>query len=301
LTDTPNAPNDSLKFYWDENAGQHGLTVSVIDANNNPWNNGQPYTKTFTFSVEQPKVESYGYTRDSLLMFGQKTNPNGANTIGFFQSDPGDYFTPAVTTYNFGGTFALMETTNLDWTRTGKNSGAVEVKSDAYVLDPTTSTTSTNNQPLMLRGWSTQVGANQFDVDLEYLANQGPANQSKTPPEPHYLRDNPWTVYCPSSLYPGGDYWTAMGQTWALRTHLMYQPSGGIWVSLARIDWQINGSATFIDTQPAPKTEAYYASANNWNVTWGASTSNVTYTPEIPTWTDQFLNYQNQWYTKRGF
>ena len=146
-----------------------------------------------------------------------------------------------------------------------------------------------------MRGWSTQVGANQFDVNLEYLANQGPANQSKTPPEPHYLRDNPWAVFCSTSLYPGGDYWTAMGQQWAFHTHLMYQPAGGIWVSLARIDWQINGSATFIDTQAAPKTEAYYASANNWNVTWGNSTSNVTYTPEIPTWTDQFSTYQAQW------
>ena len=304
ITHTLNAgaSADTLSFYWDEHARQHTLNVKVMYDNNNPENNGQPYTKTFIVDVEQPKVESYGYTRDSGLKFGTFINPIlGVNTIGFFQDDPGDYFTPAVTTYKFGGTFALMETTNLDWTRTAKTSGVLRVKSEAYVIDPPGKISSTNNQELMLRGWSTQIGTNQFDVDIEYLANHGPANLMKNPPEPHYLRDNPLEVYAPTGLYPNSNYWTAMAQTWLFRTHIMYQRTDGIWVSLGRIDWKVNGSATFKDNQANPKSEAFYKNIDNWTLTWDNTASTKTLTTEIPTWTDQYATYDDQWLANRSF
>ncbi|MEJ7638553.1 MAG: hypothetical protein WKF75_11410, partial [Singulisphaera sp.] len=291
VSHTPNPANDSLKFYWDEHQGQHSLTVSVMYDTNNPENNGQPYTKTFTFSVEQPKVESYGYNRNSGLLFGNRADPGGGgNTIGFFQNDPGNYFTPAVTTYNFGGTFALMERTDLVWTRKGKTSGPIEVKSGAYVLDPTPVTNQYNNQPLMLRGWNTQVGVNQFDVDLEYLANQGPTNQMKTPPEAHYLRDNPEVYARARSTRRGlldGD-----GATWSFHTSNVSAFRGTGLLALSIEDQRLR------DLQGQPGNPKSRRLPRTSTIARRPRRSGTMTETEIPTWTDQFSTYDNQYHEK---
>ena len=87
-----------------------------------------------------------------------------------------------------------------------------------------------------------------------------------------------------------------MSEDLKFKTYLVFHTDAGAWISLARIDWRLKGSASYSGQGTEPL--ANYLSAANWTVNpFFTSSSGVTMT-EIPQWSDYMTKYIAIWKAK---
>ncbi|APW61912.1 hypothetical protein BSF38_03443 [Paludisphaera borealis] len=174
----------------------------------------------FDVSVEKPDVSSLSMTYNPLK-FGQFVGGNNQQLIGFNQTNPGVYFNASVTTHQFEGGFAFIQTVSMDLMQ-------------KYLGTPTITETS----PTVL-DWN---GLNQNDPlaimirdrSFNLFANETQNLPFARPPYASlpvdYINDTPMLAF--SGLGNALNYPTMFRENVTFTTRLVFRPEGGIWISL---------------------------------------------------------------------
>ena len=220
--------------------------------------------------------------------FGPHLAPSGATGIGFFQDSPGNEFAAKVTTKSEGGAFTLIQTVDATMSRMGKTTGAVTVSTPGQVNDNNPDNPLGGDSYLFKSWHSAEIGPNTTtDVGLGVTDGFGRP----------VLSDNPFLVVSdPTAKYPGGDFWTGMTEDLKFKTYLVYAAPTGVWISLARFDWELKGTASYNGQGTEPLAD--YLSAANWTVNPFTSTATGVTMTEIPQWSDYFTKYIAIWASK---
>jgi len=261
-------PTDLFKSYWGNTPGTYTITATPT------FTDGfQAPSQSVTVTVVAPTVNSFTVTSTP---FAWMTNPpdtgfSVTNPITLAASvsvpDLGNPFTSA-------GTIGLIQKINYTETMTNANTGQHTFDTKGLVLDTLPTAKDPAGTDYLYVGSSTSI------------ANKATSSFSVT--------DTPLAAYHAGTDPATGKFDTALNEkaTITLEDHLVYQPSGGIWVNLSTANsivmtgeesyntttqkWSDVVPSTPNITAPMPTNQDYNI------VTWAGWFGNTTWSPSYP-------------------